>query len=62
MNQLSSGSYLLKRVNAITDADLAEELPLVSGDAAKDVLLGDEKYTVAEKANFVIDPWTRERL
>lgn len=60
MNQLSSGSYLLKRVNTITDADLAEELALTS-DAANDVLLGDEKYTVAEKANFVIDPWTRAK-
>ncbi|MGM9759736.1 MAG: Mfa1 family fimbria major subunit [Parabacteroides sp.] len=58
VNQLSSGSYLLKRVNTVTESDLAEELS--STDATGDVLLGNEMYK-DETANWVIDPWTRSK-
>jgi len=47
VNQLTSGSYLLKRATADSDIDgdityLGDELPLAGGDAT----------------NYVIDPWT----
>lgn len=58
LNQLTSGSYLLKRATSKVDADLLEELDLTATLA--DVYLEDEAYNDTEgKANFVIDPWTR---
>lgn len=62
INQLSSGSYLLKR--ATNKTSLLDELTIGKTETdAKDVLLEDEAYetvtTGKNKANFVIDPWTR---
>lgn len=54
VNQLNSGSYLLKRVSS--------ELTLASAtlpkEATNDILLGNELYE-SKKYNYVIDPWTR---
>lgn len=59
LNQLSSGSYLLKRV---TNTESTELTIGASASDADDVLLGDEKYTGGTTgANFVIDPWTRKK-
>lgn len=55
VNQLNSGSYLLKRVSATTSD--AVDIPAV----ASDVYLGDEAYTDFNTANYVIDPWTRNK-
>lgn len=55
VNQLNSGTYLLKRVTTSTydkDTDLAETVP----NPNTDIYLGDEAIAAT---NFVIDPWTR---
>lgn len=55
VNQLNSGTYLLKRVTTSTyneDTDLAETVP----NPNTDIYLGDEATAAT---NFVIDPWTR---
>ncbi|EEC97493.1 hypothetical protein PRABACTJOHN_01102 [Parabacteroides johnsonii DSM 18315] len=58
LNQLTSGSYLLKRATSKVAANLLEELDLTANPA--DVYLEDEAYNDTDgKANFVIDPWTR---
>lgn len=59
VNQLESGSYLLKRVSAdATSANIA--IPSVDNDT----YLKDEKYVSQAQtvtANYVIDPWTRNK-
>lgn len=55
VNQLNSGTYLLKRVTTSTyseETDLKKEAPAPNTD----IYLGDE---TAAATNFVIDPWTR---
>ena len=55
VNQLTTGSYLLKRVSeTISSGDLPAE-------ATNDVYLGDEAWNSGTNANFVIDPWTRNK-
>ena len=60
VNQLTSGSYLLKRTIAPTSkTDLsipAKENP------SKDVYLGEEDDPSGGAAAYVIDPWTRSKL
>lgn len=61
VNQLTSGSFLLKRVSAeLTNG----ETDLNTADNAddSDVIIGDEKGSAQVAAtNFVIDPWTRKK-
>lgn len=62
INQLVSGSYLLKRTTPDTDGEWKTNAEL--GDVEDDVLLGDEKIAPDGKGlygNFVIDPWTRAK-
>lgn len=63
INQLVSGSYLLKRTTPDTDGEWNTNAEL--GDVEDDVLLGDEKISSSKPegayGNFVIDPWTREK-
>lgn len=56
VNQLTSGSFLLKRVSEeVTGTnDLGTE-------ATTDVIIGDEKVSGIYATNFVIDPWTRSK-
>ena len=66
INQLATGSYLLKRTTSPEDANLAAELDATTHSVENDVLLGDEKIIAATgdnwgKGNFVIDPWIREK-
>ena len=58
VNQLTSGSYLLKRVTSeyVTDYPLAS-IP----SSTNDVYLGDEDYTSDKNAKYVIEPWTRAK-
>lgn len=59
VNQLTSNSYLLKRVSEDTTTD---NIDLASLEATNDVLIGDEKVSATTAAtNFVIDPWTRAK-
>ena len=60
MNQLTSGTYLLKHMSAsgpqpTTDSEYSD-IP----DAANDTYLADEVWS-ASSANYVIDPWTRNK-
>lgn len=55
VNQLTSGTYLLKRVSANT-AKNPEEIP---DDVASDDYLADEVWDNEGSSNYVIDPWTR---
>ena len=59
VNQLSSGSYLLKR--ATEDEFTNLDIP---GTADNDSILIEEAYTAGPPAtaNFVIDPWTRDKV
>ena len=61
VNQLTSGSFLLKRVSAelgASETDLSTEATA----SATDVIIGDEKGSATAAAtNFVIDPWTRSK-
>ena len=62
VNQLTSGSFLLKRVSTeLTNG----ETDLSTADNAddSDVIIGDEKVstTSGDATNFVIDPWTRSK-
>lgn len=61
VNQLSSGSFLLKRVSADV-ADGTTELPTSTGADATDVIIGDEKVSASAAINYVIDPWTRSKV
>lgn len=54
VNQLTSGSFLLKRVSA-TDSEVATTGDLGT-DKTTDVIIGDE---TTDNTNFVIDPWVR---
>lgn len=57
INQLSSGSYMLKRVSkTYTEGDLGE-----ASDTDKDQLIADEVYGESGY-NWVIDPWTRAKV
>ena len=61
VNQLTSGSFLLKRVSADV-ATGTTELPTTAGANSSDVIIGDEKgSTSAVATNYVIDPWTRAK-
>lgn len=53
INNLSSGSYLLKRV---TGGDQDDEL---GDDDTNDIYLGDEEGSANAAENYVVDPWTR---
>ncbi len=53
VNQLNSGSYLLKRVSGAVTDDLDMD------NATSDKLIGDETAANGAGTNFVIDPWTR---
>ena len=60
VNQLTSGTYLLKHMSAsenqpTTDSEYSE-IP----DVANDTYLADEVWS-ASSANYVIDPWTRNK-
>lgn len=59
VNQLSSNSFLLKRVSEdVTNG--TTELP--TDNDANDVIIGDEKGSSTTAAtNYVIDPWTRAK-
>lgn len=59
LNQLTSGSYLLKRVSENVQSD-ATAIP---GSKDTDIWLGDELNMASEDANnnYVIDPWTRRK-
>lgn len=58
INQLSSGSYMLKRVSkTYATGDLEAEGTETDG---KDQLIADEEYGDSGY-NWVIDPWTREK-
>lgn len=60
VNQLSSGSFLLKRVSdEVTDG--TTELPTSAGADATDVIIGDENVSASAAINYVIDPWTRSK-
>ena len=59
VNQLSSGSFLLKRVSEDV-ANGTTELP--TNNASNDIIIGDEKGSaMAAATNYVIDPWTRSK-
>ena len=60
VNQLNSGSFLLKRVSADV-ADGTTELPTSAGADATDVIIGDENVSASAAINYVIDPWTRSK-
>lgn len=63
VNQLASGSYLLKRVTKDLTAPATEDLT-DAGTKDDDIFFGDETITNATPAlasNFVIDPWTRAK-
>lgn len=60
VNQLTSGTYLLKRVTSSvttsgTEPDMS--IPAVNSDT----YLGNELWS-ATSANYVIDPWTRNKI
>lgn len=55
VNELSSGSYLLKRVTSEIATGAA--IPEVSGDD----WLADELGATTAAKNYVIDPWTRDK-
>lgn len=58
INQLSSGSYMLKRVSkTYSEGDLGDEGTETEG---KDQLIADEVYGESGY-NWVIDPWTRAK-
>lgn len=59
VNQLKSGSYLLKRVTSeyVTDYPFAS----MPSDPTNDVYLGDEDYISDKNAKYVIEPWTRAK-
>lgn len=57
VNQLTSGSFLLKRVTPALETNKTD-LDLEATDRV-DEIIGDEKGSATEAAtNFVIDPWT----
>ena len=56
VNQLKSGSFLLKRV-----AGLDEEGADLNEDSSEDEIIGDETAASGYGTNFVIDPWTRSK-
>lgn len=59
VNQLSSGSFLLKRVSAEVENGTTE---LPTDNALSDIIIGDEKGSATDVAtNYVIDPWTRDK-
>lgn len=60
VNQLSSGSFLLKRVSEEVDNGTTE---LPTNNASNDIIIGDEKGSATDAAtNYVIDPWTRSKV
>ena len=68
INQLNSGSYLLKRVTDngvnVTFNPKTQDIADVFSDATKDEYLGDEIFddqTYNLPIRFVIDPWVRNR-
>ena len=59
VNQLSSGSFLLKRVSAEVENGTTE---LPKDNVSSDIIIGDEKGSATAVAtNYVIDPWTRAK-
>lgn len=64
VNQLNSGSYLIKRVteNAEEGKDLIAGTDVTALPVDNDTYLGDEVGSSADPAlNFVVDPWSRSK-
>ena len=59
VNQLTSGTYLLKRVTSSVTTSGTEPDMLIPA-VANDTYLGNELWSVTS-ANYVIDPWTRNK-
>ena len=59
VNQLTSGTYLLKRVTSSVTTSGTEPDMLIPA-VANDTYLGNELWS-ATSANYVIDPWTRNK-
>ena len=60
VNQLTSGTYLLKHMSASGIQPTTESEYSDIPDAANDTYLADEVWS-ASSANYVIDPWTRNK-
>ncbi|WP_455634292.1 Mfa1 family fimbria major subunit [Parabacteroides sp.] len=61
VNQLTSGTYLLKRVTENTGGENNKNLPALPASGYDD-FLGNELWDQTAKAfNYVIDPWTRKK-
>lgn len=60
VNQLTSGTYLLKHMSASGTQPTTESEYSDIPDAANDTYLADEVWS-ASSANYVIDPWTRNK-
>lgn len=59
VNQLTSGTYLLKRVtSSVTTSGTESDMSIPA--VANDTYLGNELWS-ATSANYVIDPWTRNK-
>lgn len=58
VNQLKAGTYMLKRVSEDVD-DASTEL---TSEATTDLYLKNENYSLPNKYNYVIDPWTRGKV
>lgn len=59
VNQLTSGTYLLKRVtSSVTTSGTEPDMSIPAVD--NDTYLGNELWSVTS-ANYVIDPWTRNK-
>lgn len=65
VNQLTSGTYLLKRVTNNTGGENNKEIPApyITGPESQvyDDFLGNEFWNTNGKFNYVIDPWTRNK-
>ena len=60
VNQLTSGTYLLKRVtSSVTTSGTEPDMSIPA--VANDTYLGNELWS-ATSANYVIDPWTRNKI
>ena len=60
VNQLTSGTYLLKHMSASGNQPTTEEDYSAIPDVTTDTYLADEVWS-ASSANYVIDPWTRNK-
>lgn len=60
VNQLTSGTYLLKHMSASGNQPTTDSEYSKIPDVANDTYLADEVWS-ASSANYVIDPWTRNK-